>query len=100
MKKHTPKFRSILLMAIISCLFIPSLQAAKPVKLFNGKNIAGWHAYLDKHGVARKAVWSVEDGILICKGEPLGYLYTGKKFESFKLVVEWRWAPGKKAGNS
>ena len=45
-------------------------------------------------------VWSVQDGILVCKGEPLGYLYTDQTFESFKLVVEWRWAPGKKATNS
>ena len=47
-----------------------------------------------------KDVWSVKDGILICKGEPHGYLCTDKEFDNFKLVVEWRWAPGKEPGNS
>jgi len=30
----------------------------------------------------------------------MGYIATKKKYTNFKLVVEWRWAPGKKAGNS
>jgi len=42
----------------------------------------------------------VRDGILVCQGKPMGYLYTGAKYENYKLVVEWRWAPGKKPGNS
>ena len=43
-------------------------------------------------------VWSVENGILVCKGEPGGYLYTKNDFESFRLVVEWRWP--EEPGNS
>jgi hypothetical protein len=39
-------------------------------------------------------VWSVRDGVLVCKGDPLGYLYTNAEYTSFKLTVEWRWAPG------
>ena len=50
--------------------------------------------------MSRDDVWRVEDGILICRGEPLGYLYTEGSFESFELVVEWRWAPDKEPGNS
>jgi len=30
----------------------------------------------------------------VCKGEPLGYLYTNAEYTSFKLIVQWRWAPG------
>lgn len=100
MKAQLMKLRTILLLTAISGIFISSVQAAKPVQLFNGKNLAGWQFYLDKHAVAKKDVWSVKDGLLVCKGEPLGYLYTVKTYESFKLVVEWRWAPGKEAGNS
>lgn len=81
-------------------LFGLSALAAEPVQLFNGRNLQGWHAYLSEHGVARREVWRVEDGLLICRGEPMGYLYTDAAYQSFKLVVEWRWAPGKPAGNS
>ncbi|MBM3882517.1 MAG: DUF1080 domain-containing protein [Verrucomicrobia bacterium] len=79
---------------------IASALAGEPVQLFNGTNLQNWHAYLAKHGVVKREVWSVQDGLLVCKGEPLGYLYTDQQFESFKLVVEWRWAPGKKPGNN
>ena len=29
-------------------------------------------------------VWSVQDGILVCKGEPMGYLCTKKEYENYK----------------
>lgn len=68
--------------------------------LFNGKNLEGWRAFLDDPAVGMKDVWSVQDGLLVCKGEPMGYLYTSDSYDNFKLLVEWRWAPGKKPGNS
>ena len=48
----------------------------------------------------KKDVWSVKDGVLVCKGEPLGYLQTKESFESFRLQMDWRWAPGGEPGNS
>lgn len=86
--------------AVLCGILLSSAYAGGSHALFDGKSLDGWHAYLDRHGVALRDVWSVRDGILICKGEPLGYLYTDSIFESFKLVVEWRWAPGKEPGNS
>ena len=73
---------------------------SKPVKLFNGQNLEGWSCFLVEPDVKMEDVWSVKDGILICKGEPLGYLLTEKESTSFKLIVEWRWAPGTEPGNS
>ena len=75
-----------------------SLTAAEPVQLFNGKNLDGWEAFLDKPGVKMEDVWSVDDGRLVCKGEPMGYLATKAKYTNFKLTVEWRWP--KEPGNS
>jgi hypothetical protein len=63
------------------------------VKLFNGKDLTGWEHFLVDDDVKMEDVWSVQDGLLICKGKPGGYLCTKKEYESFKLVVEWRW-PG------
>ena len=70
------------------------------IELFNGRDLGGWEflAYRSKAKMAD--VWSVRDGLLICRGEPLGYLATKRKFKDFRLIAEWRWAPGKEPGNS
>ena len=65
------------------------------VELFNGECLGGWTSFLVEDDVKMEDVWSVKDGILICKGEPHGYLATEKCYEDYQLVVEWRWAPGK-----
>lgn len=94
---------------LLSCTTSPETQPspapseevqAQPVDLFNGKNLEGWQAFLVEPEVKKEDVWSVQDGILICRGEPLGYLYTDKTYTSFRLLVEWRWAPGTEPGNS
>ncbi len=72
----------------------------KAMDLFNGKDLSGWTYFLVDPDSKMDDVWSVQDGLLICQGEPKGYLATEKKFKNFKLVVQWRWAPGKKPGNS
>lgn len=100
MKATTHYLRTLTLTATLGGLFATSALPAEAVQLFNGQNLRGWQAYLAEHGVTRQQVWSVQDGILICKGEPLGYLYTARPHENFKLVVEWRWAPGGEPGNS
>jgi hypothetical protein len=68
------------------------------VPLFNGKNLSGWEYFLVDEDAKMEDVWSVEDGVLVCKGEPDGYLYTENDYENFKLVVEWRWP--EEPGNS
>src|SRR5512134_3133175 len=69
-------------------------RPADPVRLFNGKDLAGWSHFLVDAKVPASGVWSVADGVLVCKGEPMGYLYTDSEHTSFKLLVEWRWAKG------
>jgi hypothetical protein len=78
----------------------PKVTAQEPIELFDGKTLEGWKAFLVEPDVQKEDVWSVRDGLLICKGEPLGFLYTDKDYESFELLVEWRWAPGEEPGNS
>ena len=70
----------------------------QPVKLFNGENLDGWQVHLVDPDVKMEDVWSVEDGILVCKGEPFGFLHTKEKYTNYRLVVEWRW-PGEPGNN-
>ncbi|MCH2162022.1 MAG: DUF1080 domain-containing protein [Phycisphaerales bacterium] len=70
------------------------------VKLFNGKDLQGWTAFFNNGSTNPADAFFVEGGILKCKGQPIGYIETKKKYESFELHVEWRFVPEKGAGNS
>jgi hypothetical protein len=90
--------REILAATLI--LLAPFVSAAESVALFNGKNLDGWTFDIIDPEVKPEAVWSVADGILICKGRPPGVIRTAKDYENYDLAIEWRWAPDKKPGNS
>jgi len=98
--------RRIQLFSIIAGLMvatIPGVAAeatAKAVPLLNGKDLTGWTHVLADAAVPRDQVWSMREGMLVCTGTPIGVLYTEKSYTNFRLVVEYRWAPGAKPGNS
>lgn len=77
-----------------------SEQAAGWRLLFNGKNLNGWHSYLEKK--PGKA-WKVEKGcIVLDKNLHSSYaddadLTTDETFRNFDLKIEWKIAP---CGNS
>jgi len=88
------------ILAAALMLLAPFVSAAESVALFNGKNLDGWTFDVIDPEVKPDAVWSVADGILICKGRPPGVIRTAKDYENYELTIEWRWAPDKKPGNS
>jgi len=72
---------------------------AGAVNLFNGKDMTGFKTVLSDGGKAED-VWSVKDGVLICKGNPVGYFRTEKDYTNYVLKLEWRFDPKKGPGNS
>jgi hypothetical protein len=72
--------------------------AAEEINLFNGKDLSGWTYYLEDKTKKMEDVWSVKDGVLECKGSPVGYLRTEGEYENYVLSLEWRWPEGTKAG--
>ncbi len=58
------------------------------------ENLDGWACYLADPDVQVQDVWRVEDGVIVCSGKPLGYLYTKKDFHDFVLKLQWRWPAG------
>jgi len=81
---------------------VRALDAPLPgeVTLFNGKDLSNWDAFLNG-GASMESVFSVKDGMMICKGSPAGYIYTKELFTNYVLKLEWRFDPvTKKAGNS
>jgi len=82
-------------------------QGGKTIQLFNGKDLSGWTHYLWNSEMKSQdtttpasAVWSVQDGILVCQGKPTGYIKTVEEFENYRLSVEWRWPEGTERGNN
>ena len=103
--------RTVLMIAALLSVWSAPLDAdekkAKTISLFNGKDLSGWTHYLwdrkaKKQDTSTKPedVWSVEDGILICRGKPAGYLRTKQEYENYKLSLEWRWPEGTPGGNN
>lgn len=80
----------------------PPQVTKKPqtVELFNGRDLAGWTFKLTDPNAKMEDVWSVEDGILQCKGKPVGYIRTEADYENYVLTLEWRWPPDTKGGNN
>ncbi|MHC1769659.1 MAG: DUF1080 domain-containing protein [Verrucomicrobiia bacterium] len=69
-------------------------------ELFNGKDLRGWTFVSGDPQARAESTWSVQNGILRCTGEPIGFLQSERQFGNFRMVVEYRWAPGQKPGNS
>ncbi len=96
---------TLLALPALFVLLVSMIGAGEPGSgneplLFNGQNLSGWECFLVEADAKMEDVWSVDRGILVCQGEPMGYLCTKKDYTNFQLVVEWRWAPGTKPGNS
>ena len=83
---------------ILSTSISACSRADQEIALFNGSDLSGWEYFLEDENAVMEDVWSVEEGILVCKGEPRGYLCTDTDYESFRLIVEWRWP--EEPGNS
>jgi len=62
----------------------------KPIRLFNGKDTKGWHT-------DGKNQWVVENGVLRSKQSGAN-LITDKKFNDFKLHIEFRYKKGSNSG--
>ncbi len=87
------KLRLVALLALAGCA-VPSGPAA-PIPLWNGRDLAGWHADVPAAdgGAAVEPSFVVRDGLLVSVGKPEGHLITDAVHANYRLTVEWRW-PG------
>jgi hypothetical protein len=93
------QFRNIRLQKLGDDASSSQSDKAKSIKLFDGKSLSGWSFHCDEPNVKTEDVWSVEAGVLKCKGRPVGYLRTDKSdYKNYKLSLQWRW-PGSGGNN-
>jgi hypothetical protein len=63
----------------------------KPIRLFNGRDLTGWHA------LGKENQWQVKNGILFSP-QSGSNLATDQKFTDFKLHIEFRYPKGSNSG--
>jgi 3-keto-disaccharide hydrolase len=94
-----PAYRTLCLAAGLLAMAANHGAADDTTALFNGKDLSGWTYHLARPDVPMEDVWSVKDGVLVCKGKPAGYLLTKKNdYQNYVLTLEWRWP--KQGGNN
>lgn len=62
--------------------------------LFNGADLAGWEG----GGAEAAACWSVEDGKLVCTGQPGPWLRCVRQYADFNLRLEYKLRAGGNSG--
>jgi hypothetical protein len=85
-------------------VFLPATARSgdkQPIKLLTSQDqttgvVAGWRAFSEDPKTKPCEVWKLDDeGVLVCRGKPLGYLATDKEYADFTLRLQWRWPKGK-----
>ena len=62
--------------------------------LLNGRDLTGWVLVNTP-----AETWTMQDGLLVCSGKPIGEIRTERMYQNFILEVEWRhMVPGGNAG--
>jgi len=77
--------RVVLVGSLVACLRGGAEEVPGFKDLFNGKDLTGW---VDVN--TSPETWTVKDGLLVCKGLPIGVMRSEKQYENFILHIEWR----------
>lgn len=83
--------KKTILLACLAAAFIASGCTEQKNRLFNGKDLSNWNFVVENDAVPGDQVFTVKDGQISIKGEPLGYMYTKKKYSDYTLELEYRW---------
>lgn len=76
----------------------PPVTPTRRVELFDGQSLSGWTFISKATNADAASIWSVRNGVIVCKGRPNGYARTLQSYRDYQLHVEWRWPEG--PGNS
>jgi len=98
----THKVNQLLTLASVSLIVVVAagcqgllgpVTPQKKIMLWNGQDFSGWKLVSDKNvDVDVNDVWSVQNGVIHCKGIPNGYMRTKSAYKNYHLHLEWRWA--------
>lgn len=75
------------------------LTVTKPIELLGDQGLDDWIWCTPSGDTKKRDIWSYENGVLRCKGQPAGYLQTRRWYKDYVLELEWRWPAGKGGNN-
>lgn len=71
-----------------------SIKPDTTSELFNGRDFTGWTFFM-MDGADPAKIWTIENGVLKCVGQPNGYMRTESAYRDCRVTVEWRFTtPG------
>lgn len=76
----------------LACIAAAAMTA-KPVSLFNGKDLSGWTVdcpAVDKKEPKARVPFTVRNGVLVSLGTPGGHLVSNKLYSNYTLWIEYR----------
>ena len=84
---HSPTCRTIFRVSLLLLLTTASPSRAQDElqPMFNGKDLSGWVLTNTP-----AETWSVQDGMLVCSGKPVGEIRTERMYQNFVMELEWR----------
>jgi hypothetical protein len=77
-----------------AALFCVSSSLAQSHRLFNGRDLSGWHVdvpEMDTNAVAENP-FIIRNGLLVSLGKPQGHLITDSVYQNYRIEVEYRFA--------
>ena len=83
----------LLFALMLACPVVAAADSPPAVPLFDGKSLDGWVRF-----GGRPEAWTVEDGMLVSRGEGGGWLGTPRDYADFTLRLEFRLSPGSNSG--
>lgn len=80
--------------SLLCFIVLPASLSAQTQKLFNGKDLAGWHVDVPELDTNKKGInpFIIRNGMLESLGTPNGHLITDKNYQNYRLVTEYRFA--------
>jgi len=86
------KLLILFVLLVAQHVVIPVTSMAQSRKLFNGKNLKGWHWDIPKmdENPQAKNPFIIRNGMLVSLGTPGGHLITDKVHQNYRLEVQYR----------
>lgn len=104
MKSFSGALRILILLVIGAALPLSAqpggaaITPTRKIELFDGKDFSGWTFVSKDTNRPAASIWSVANGVIVCRGKPNGYARTLQTYSDYQMHVEWRFPSG--PGNS
>jgi len=74
-------------------------SAGETIVLFqSADDTSNMKAFSEDANVGLSDVWNIQNGLIVCRGTPRGYLRTQRNYKNFVLTLQWQRPEGKKPG--